>query len=80
MRMYTVYDAKARNYSPIYMSVNEEVGIRSFENAINEKGHPFNKNPEDYTLFFVGMFDPDTAALSPEKTPVISAMELKYER
>lgn len=61
--MYTIYDVKAKAYlMPIFMAT-DAIAVRSFTNAINQEGHQFNTNPEDYTLHRIGLFDDETAQM-----------------
>ena len=56
-KIYTVYDHKAECYmKPFYMRSRGEA-LRSFADTVNTPDHPFNKYPEDFTLFECGEWD-----------------------
>jgi len=56
-KIYTVYDHKAEAYlKPFYARTRGEA-IRMFSESSNTVDHPFNKYPEDFTLFECGEWD-----------------------
>ena len=57
MKIFRVYDSKAEAYMPPFTSPTAGTAIRSFEAAVNEEGHEFQKFAGDYTLFEVGECD-----------------------
>lgn len=62
---YAIYDIKSKTHGDHYSSVNDETAIREFSMAINS-GNARNlmaQHPEDFTLFFIGWYDYDTAEL-----------------
>lgn len=57
LKIYAVFDDKAKAFiQPFYM-LNDALAIRSFTNAVNTDKSQLNVNPEDYTLFAIGEFD-----------------------
>lgn len=57
LKVFTIYDSKAETYLiPFYARANGEA-IRTFINMAKDDTHPVGQNPEDYTLFRIGMFD-----------------------
>lgn len=52
--IFTVYDSAAEAYLEPFFAQTVEVALRMFRQIVNEKGHQFNKYPEDYTLFHIG--------------------------
>lgn len=65
--LYTIYDSKAGSYLPPFTSVNHATALRSFESAIQQEDHDFNRHAEDYSLWSLGDFDQDKAELKPTK-------------
>lgn len=74
--MCAIYDSKVRQHmSPIFARTTEEA-IRSFRAAATQEGHDFKKFSEDYTLWVVGYFYPETGDLEPcSKHQIASATE-----
>jgi len=69
-QLFSVYDSKSEVFcQPLFHRARGEA-IRAFSDAVNEKGHNFNKYPADFTLFFIGTYNDSTGIISPEKTPV----------
>ena len=63
--IFSIYDNKALSWGTPYYSLNNAVGTRQFEDAVNQPDTPFNKHPEDYVLFAIGEFDQHTGELIP---------------
>ncbi len=63
--MFCVYDSKVEGYLNPFTAMNRAVANRIFETAVLTEGHDFHQHAEDYTLFEVGQFDPDTGVLEP---------------
>lgn len=56
MKIYTVKDQKAEAYLQPFFAVNDAVALRMIAAAVNEEGHQFNRNAEDFTVWRVGEF------------------------
>lgn len=68
LKMFTVYDSKAEAYmTPFFLNTIGQA-IRSFSDTCNDKSHPFNLHPGDYTLFESGTYDNSTAQCVPALT------------
>lgn len=60
-QIYTVYDEKAEAFLPPFFVPNRGIAIRAFSDCVNSKDHQFGKHPADYTLFYLGDWDDNTA-------------------
>jgi len=69
MNLFTVYDSAARRYLDPFCAETIEVAIRMFRALVNKPEHMFARFPEDYTLFHVGSFDPESGLLVPLVAP-----------
>ncbi len=56
--IFTVYDSAAGMYLEPFICPSIQFALREFGSAANAEGHQFNKFPADYTLFYIGTFDP----------------------
>lgn len=61
LRLYSVYDSKAEQFSPPQVYHNDMLALRAFEGIVNDdkmliKKYPedFTLYPEDFTLYYVG--------------------------
>lgn len=63
LKVFSVYDEKAGAYLQPFFSVNSAVAIRNFSSACKDQKSLFFAHPEDYTLFFLGTWDPSTGSL-----------------
>lgn len=61
--IFTVWDSAAGAFLDPFVAPSIEFAIRSFRQAVNTPEHQFNVFPDDYTLFYVGVFDATSGAL-----------------
>lgn len=61
MKMFSIYDSKAKAYFPPFYCPAAGVAIRNFATAAGDESHEFHKHAADYTLFQIGEFDDATA-------------------
>lgn len=55
MVLVSLYDSKAKTYTPPHPSVNEDTAIREFQILVNDDGKTqVSQYPEDFVLFAVG--------------------------
>lgn len=55
--MYSVYDTAALAYTLPWYLHRREQAIRTFSNMCKDPEHQYNKNPEDFTLYYLGEYD-----------------------
>lgn len=60
LHFYAVYDNKTMQYMPPFTATNDSVAIRHFEGGLQTDGI-MQRNPEDFSLWRVGQWEPDTA-------------------
>ena len=70
-KIFSIHDSKAAAYLPPFIMHKTEMAIRVFSDCVNDQGHQFGKNPADYTLFEIGIFDDNKAKIE-SQTPKIS--------
>ena len=58
--MFCVYDNKAEAYLNPFFLPMKAMAIREFQNCVNDENHAFGRNPADYTLFMIGVWDGDS--------------------
>lgn len=76
--IYTIYDSKAEAYMSPWFVDKDGQALREFQDVIRNQESPFSKHPEDYTLFKIGTYDPNTAKLSSLDTPVSMGVGIEY--
>lgn len=54
---FSVYDVKAELSEVPFFHLNSATAVRYFAELCNREGHPYNNNPEDYSLWEIGCFD-----------------------
>lgn len=68
LKVFTVYDEKAEAYlDPKFCNSVGEM-VRAFAHAASSEGHDFNRFASDFTLFFIGEWDPRTGEFTPSPT------------
>lgn len=77
LQIFTVFDIKAEAYLEPFYTATKGQAIRSFSDTCQEKGHPFNLHPEDYTMFHLGAYDNSNATFEilPTAAPIGKAIE-----
>lgn len=78
MKMFSIRDAKAENYSnPQYFRTSGEA-IRALQQAVEDPNNQIGKYPEDFSMWLVGEFDEEHGLVVAEEVPkpVINAIDL----
>jgi len=65
--LFCVYDSKVEGYLPPYTAMNRAVAGRIFETAVMQEGHDFNNHADDYSLFEIGHYEPDSGEVVSKK-------------
>lgn len=62
--MYAVYDKAAKLFFTPTIDVNDETAMRGFEQMLTVNNSAMQFRPDDYDLYQVGTFDPETGYVS----------------
>lgn len=54
LRLYSIYDSKAEQFSPPQVYHNDMLALRAFEGIVNDDKMLICKYPEDFSLHYVG--------------------------
>lgn len=54
LRLYSIYDSKAEQFSPPQVYHNDMLALRAFEGIVNDDKMLIKNYPEDFTLYYVG--------------------------
>lgn len=54
LRLYSVYDNKAEQFSPPQVYHNDMLALRAFEGLVNDDKTLINTYPEDFSLHYIG--------------------------
>lgn len=66
MNFYAVFDSATGAYMRPFVMQSDGQAIRSFSDETNNPETPLHAHPEDYSLFRLGIFDDQTAIITPE--------------
>lgn len=68
-KIFAIFDNKAKCYSTPFFLSEEGQAVRHFTDMANDPDHSIGKHPEDYTLFRIGAYADNTAAIEPSEIP-----------
>ena len=54
LRLYSIYDCKAEQFSPPQVYHNDMLALRAFEGLVNDDKMLISSYPEDFSLYYVG--------------------------
>lgn len=80
IKMFAVYDSKAKAYSPPVSFTATGLAIRWFTDVVNDPKSSVSRYPEDFSLFEVGMFDDNTGELARIEKPLNLGIGSAYVR
>lgn len=66
--VFSVFDSKAEVYGTPMFFPTRGIALRQFTDEANRAESAIKKHPEDYTLFYIGEYDPDKGLLTPANT------------
>lgn len=69
--IYAILDTKAQSHLQPWFVQNDDVAIRAFSDAVNDREHNIGKHPEDYHLVRIGSWDQATGSITAEPAPVV---------
>lgn len=65
MNIYTVRDSKLEAYLAPFFAVNDALAIRMMEDTAADPQTSFSKHPEDFQIFFIGVYDEKAGEIIP---------------
>ena len=54
LRLYSIYDSKAEQFSPPQVYHNDMLALRGFESLVNDDQMLINSYPEDFSIYYIG--------------------------
>jgi len=81
LNVYAIRDIKADVYKMVHLHRSEAEAKRAFQNGSEADGSFLKTNPEDFSLFQLGIFDDCTGYIESYKVPkyVMSVLKEKQE-
>lgn len=77
-RCFAVFDEKAKAYLTPFFLPEVGMAVRTIADCVNNPDHAFSRNPADYTLFELGLWDAVSGALQQQKIElVVSCVALR---
>lgn len=81
--VFCVHDVKAACYMQPWTTTTDAVAARDFARSVNAsdgRPTPMSMNPEDFTLFRVGVFDDETGLIQSLDAPVSLGNGVSFKR
>lgn len=63
MKLYSIYDTKAKVYYTPMQSNTDEEAIRTIRTVVNDPSTTLHQDPSDYMLMYLGEFDTQTGII-----------------
>lgn len=82
MRIYSIFDKKAKVFNGLYFAENDVFIQRQFEmvvNDVSQKNNMWRDYASDYDLYLIGDFNLTTGELLTDRSLVVSLLSLKKE-
>lgn len=77
LMLFSVLDTKVGLYARPFVARNKPEALRSFGNIAQDPNHPIGQHPEDYILFYIGVFSEETGkVLSESHESLAKAIDL----
>lgn len=67
LKVYSVYDKKAKVYGTPFFQLNNNVALRSFTDLVNDGRSTVSKHPSDFNLECIGVFNDTDGKISAKK-------------
>lgn len=78
LNVYAIYDSKSKQYeNPFYVRMRGEA-LRMFADETNRPESKIYKHPEDYTLFELGTYSPDSGRYDSLDTPHSCGVAIEF--
>lgn len=68
LKCFSIWDDKAKAFIAPFFFPQDGQAVRTFKDCVNDKAHAFGRNPHDYSLFRVGLFDDNNGRISAAAT------------
>lgn len=69
LKVYSIRDAKAEIFNPPFYKHTHGEAERDFKKITNDPKSFVNQFPEDFDLYYLGLFDDNTGKFQPLDTP-----------
>lgn len=69
MRIYAVYDDKARVYGTPQFMLTDGIAIRTLADVVKEPSSMIAKHPEDFSMYELGSYDEASGKITPLENP-----------
>lgn len=63
LRVYAIYDAKAAAFNPPFFMATDALAIRAAQDTVSDPKTIFNRHPDDFVLYQVGVFNDSTGEI-----------------
>lgn len=69
MKLFSVRDLKSGSFSRAFSDTDVHMACRGFESVVNRPDSQYGQFPDDFALFELGSYDPQTGMVMSNDTP-----------
>lgn len=63
LKLFAIHDSVAQQYAPPFVMPNDGTAVRTFVGLCTDPDSRISKNPSDFDLYELGVFDDETCEL-----------------
>lgn len=78
LKIFAVYDSKIKEFDKPFHCKTKGEALRSWQEVANDKNSIIGKWPQDFALFELGEYNPQTGALTNHTTPENLGLAQEY--
>jgi len=75
MRIYSIFDIKAEEFSPPFFAQNDRLAQRMVTESTRGNGSMLSAYPEDFLLYRLGEFESGTGVIEPELPSILISVK-----
>lgn len=78
-KIFSIYDVKAEVFNKPFFMKSKGLALRAFGDAVGDPQQAVHHHPEDYTMFYLGEWDPENGSIDilDVKVPLCSGLDFK---
>jgi len=80
LKVFAVFDIKAESHGNLITLPAVGLATRTFSDAINAPNSPLGDNPEDYSLYELGTYDPVSGRMMGLERPKFIAHAVEFKK
>lgn len=79
LKVFSIFDSKAAAFLLPFFQPTVSTAIRSCQKAVRDPDSDFSRFPEDFTLFELGVWDPERGSFSLLEAPISHGVFVSFK-